>query len=203
MANSAAPARRPTRMVSTFGWSKPSMMANTTVGSERRQRPVTVSTHAVTINSSLGCIAAHPLLAPLAVYCKARLAISSFSREGGFLLACAVVARGLPKLLDVRRRQLGPIDLQRQLFEFTGELEWNLVLLGDRRAGVGADVEVLVPLQYQRDRALHRLARHFLAVDLEHASAAATDAAHVVERKRAGTQAVVLEVELQDVLAGC
>src|SRR5262245_24235417 len=50
---------------------------------------------------------------------------------------------------------------------------------------------------------LHRLTRHFLAVDLEHAGATATDTAHVVERKRAGTEAVVLKVELQGVFAGC
>ena len=51
-------------------------------------------------------------------------------------------------------------------------------------------------------RALHLLGGHFLAVHLEHARAAAADAAHVVEGQGAHAQAVVLEVELQGVLAG-
>ena len=46
-----------------------------------------------------------------------------------------------------------------------------------RRAGVGADIEVVVPLHDQRNRQLHNLARDLLAVDLEHARATATDAA--------------------------
>src|SRR5215471_14050581 len=118
------------------------------------------------------------------------------------LLGRAVVARGLLELLDVRRWQLRSIDLQRELVELAGEAERHLVVIGHRRASVGADVKVLVPLQDQRDRALHALARHLLAVDLEHAGAAAADAAHVVEGERARSKAVVLEVELQLVLAG-
>jgi hypothetical protein len=42
-------------------------------------------------------------------------------------------------------------------------------------------VEVPVPLHNQRNRVLHSLPRHLFAVDLEHTSAAASNAAHVVE----------------------
>src|SRR5215471_12930075 len=117
------------------------------------------------------------------------------------LLGRAVVARGLLELLDVRRCQLRSIDLQRELVELAGETERHLVIIGHRRAGVGADVEVLVPLQDQRNSALHSVARHLLAVDFEHTSAAAADAAQIVKCERADSQPVVFEVELQRVLA--
>jgi hypothetical protein len=54
-------AQRPTKMVSAVGCSKPSRMANTTLGNETSKRPATVSTLAVTINSSFGCIPTRPL----------------------------------------------------------------------------------------------------------------------------------------------
>ena len=41
---------------------------------------------------------------------------------------------------------LRPIDLQCELVEFAGEAESHLVVVGHRRADVGADVKVLVPL---------------------------------------------------------
>src|SRR5262249_47249301 len=106
------------------------------------------------------------------------------------------------ELLDVLRRQLRPIDCERELVELTGELEGHLVVpVIDGRAGIGADVEVLVPLPDERNSVLQLLARHLLAVHLEHAGAAAADAAYVVKGKRAKTEAVILEVELQRVLA--
>src|SRR5262245_8809734 len=46
------------------------------------------------------------------------------------------------------------------------------------------------------------LARDLLAVDLEHPRTALADAAQVVEGERAHAEAVVLEVELDSVLAG-
>src|SRR5262245_50379784 len=99
--------------------------------------------------------------------------------------SAAVVARGCLQLLDIRRRQLRPVDFERKLVELAGEAEGDLVIVRNRRAGVRADVEVLVPLQDQRNSALHSLARHLLAVDFEHTSAAATDAAQIVECERA------------------
>ena len=94
-------------------------------------------------------------------------------------------------------RQLRPVDLERQLVELAGERERHLVVLVvHRRAGVGADVEGLVPLQDERERVFHLLGGDFLAVHLEHAGAALADAAHVVEGQRARAEAVVLEVEL-------
>ena len=54
----------------------------------------------------------------------------------------------------------------------------------------------------QRDGALHLLVGDRLAVDLEDAGAAAADAAHAVEGERAHAEPVVLEVELERVLAG-
>jgi len=66
----------------------------------------------------------------------------------------------------------------------------------------GADVESLVPLEKQRNRALHLPHRDDLAVDLEHAGAAPSDPTHVVEGESGHAKAVVLEVVLQRVLAG-
>src|SRR5262249_40510494 len=60
------------------------------------------------------------------------------------LLAHSVVALCFPQLLDIFRRQLRSIDLQRELVELAGETEWHLVVIGHRRASVGADVKVLV-----------------------------------------------------------
>ena len=48
---------------------------------------------------------------------------------------------------------------------------------------------------------LHVLARNLFAVDLEHAGAAAADTAYVVKGERAHSEAVVLKVELDRVLA--
>src|SRR5262245_50220979 len=45
------------------------------------------------------------------------------------LLGRPVVARGCLQLLDVRRRQLRPIDCERQLVELAGEAERHLVVL--------------------------------------------------------------------------
>src|SRR5262249_2637817 len=82
------------------------------------------------------------------------------------------------------------------------KLERPVLILGHGRASLCADVEVLVPLHDQRDRVLHRLARHLLAVDLKHASPAATYAAYVVEGERGRSEAVIFEVELKRCLPG-
>src|SRR5262249_26295844 len=68
-------------------------------------------------------------------------------------------------------------------------------------AGVGADIEVFSPLHDQRNGVRYGLASHLLAVHLKHAGAATADAAHAVVGERAHTEAIVLEVELQCVLA--
>src|SRR5262249_44868692 len=95
------------------------------------------------------------------------------------------------------------LDLQRQFVERASELERHLVVLVVYRcASVSADVEVLVPLEDQRQCVLHLLARNLLAVDLEDADATATDAAQVVEGERSHAQSVMLEVELERVPAG-
>src|SRR6188508_1839254 len=63
-----------------------------------------------------------------------------------------IVARGLLQFLEVLRRERWPVDLQRQLFELASEAERHLVVcIVPRRAGVGADVEVLIPLHNQWD----------------------------------------------------
>src|SRR5262249_5216777 len=72
----------------------------------------------------------------------------------------------------------------------------------NRRACVGTDVEVLVPLHDERNGVLHGLARYLLVVDLEYTGAAAGETAHVVEGQRADAEPVILEVELKRVLAG-
>src|SRR5215831_9641582 len=49
---------------------------------------------------------------------------------------------------------------------------------------------------------VHRLARHLLPINLEHASTTAADAAQIVEGKRPYSKPVILEIKLQRVLAG-
>src|SRR5262245_1615670 len=49
---------------------------------------------------------------------------------------------------------------------------------------------------------IHRLARHLLPINLEHACAASADAAQIVEGKRPYSKPVILEIKLQRVLAG-
>ena len=48
-------------------------------------------------------------------------------------------------------------------------------------AGIGADVKRFVPLQDERQGALHCLGGHLLAVHFEDAGAAAADATQVIE----------------------
>jgi hypothetical protein len=60
---------------------------------------------------------------------------------------------------DIRRRQLRPIDLERELVERAGKFEWDLVILGHWGAGIGADVEVLVPLHNEWNGMRHSLPR--------------------------------------------
>src|SRR5262245_66121321 len=107
----------------------------------------------------------------------------------------------MPQLLDVPRRQPGPIDLERQLVELAGKPERHLVVcVVHRRAGIGADVKILVPWPAERDGSLQGLTRHFGTVDLENAGAAAADAANAVEGERGEAEAVIFEVELKRVL---
>src|SRR5262249_43910433 len=124
-------------------------------------------------------------------------------RGAGPLLTHPVVPLGLlHEALLVLGRQLRTVDGQRQLVELAGELERHLVVLVVHRcAGVGADVEGLVPLEDERDRVVHLLGAHDLAVDLEHSGAGLADAAQVVEGEGRDAEAVVLEVELERVLA--
>ena len=120
------------------------------------------------------------------------------------LLAHLVVSLGLHQPLLVFGRELRPVDRQRQFVELAGEFERHLIVLVVHRcAGVRADVEGLVPLHDERDRMLHFLTGHFLAVHLEYAGTALADAAQVVEGQRAHSEAVVLEVKLHGVFAGC
>ena len=99
--------------------------------------------------------------------------------------------------------QLRAVHLDRQLVELGGKGERRLVVrvvhAGQR---VGADVEALVPLQDHRQRVRHGNGLDSFAVHLERAGAAAAEAAHVIEGERAQAEAVILEVELQRVLAG-
>src|SRR5262249_60347719 len=76
------------------------------------------------------------------------------------------------------------------------------VLVVNRRAGVGADIERLVPLEDEPDTVVHLLRAYGLAIDLELPGARLPDAAHVVEGQRPDPEALVLEVELEGVLAG-
>src|SRR5439155_15108304 len=53
-------------------------------------------------------------------------------------------ARRILKPLDVFGTQFRPVDIQRDLVQLTGESEWRaVVVIVDRRAGVGPDIERL------------------------------------------------------------
>src|SRR5262249_255814 len=118
------------------------------------------------------------------------------------LLARRLLLLLLHQPLLVRRRDLwaggGHGDLV-VLFRERDRPPAGVVL--DRRAGVGADVEVLVPLEDERDRVLHLLTRDVLTVDLQHAGTALAEPAVAAEHERRRSEPVVLEVELQRVLA--
>ncbi len=94
----------------------------------------------------------------------------------------AVILLGRFELFDVLGGQTGPIDLDDQLAELTGELERDLVIfVVHRSAGIGADVKSFIPLQDERQGALHFLGGYLLAVHLENAGAAAADAAQIIK----------------------
>jgi hypothetical protein len=107
------------------------------------------------------------------------------------------------EFLDVVLGEDRPLHLKRQLIELGGQRERRRVV-GIVHTGkrVGADVEALVPLQDHRQRALHRLCRHHLAIHLKGAGAGSAETAHVVVGKRSHPEAVILEVELDGVTAG-
>src|SRR5215471_11175417 len=119
------------------------------------------------------------------------------------LLARRLLLLLLHEPLLVRRGELRAVDGQRDLVDLAGERERHLVVLVvDRRAGVRADVQVLVPLENEREGVLHPLARDFRAVDLEDSGAALAEPTVAAEHERRRTEAVVPEVELERVLAG-
>ena len=64
------------------------------------------------------------------------------------------------------------LGLYRQPCEFSRETIGHLVVVVvDRRPSVGTDVQIFIPLQDRRARALQLQIGYFLAVDLQHASA--------------------------------
>src|SRR5690606_31241931 len=110
--------------------------------------------------------------------------------------------RGRLLLLVVLGRGMRAVALDCQLVDLSVDgVVWLVVLVVDAGERVGTHVEVLVPLQDQRDGALHGLPRDLLAVDLEHALAAAADPADAVEGERADAEPVIGEGELERVLA--
>src|SRR5260370_11586753 len=70
------------------------------------------------------------------------------------LLSHTVVSLSLfLQQFDVGSGQHWRLDLEGQLVELAGEAERHLIIVVvDRRAGVGTDIEVLVPLQDEWDR---------------------------------------------------
>ncbi len=69
------------------------------------------------------------------------------------LLAGFVVTLSFLQLLDIGRSQLWPVDGERELDDFAVEFEGHLiVLVVHRRTGIGADIEVFVPLQDEGKR---------------------------------------------------
>src|SRR5689334_4684861 len=110
------------------------------------------------------------------------------------------IRRGALRFLQfsyVVGRQLRRIERDRQLVDLAGELERHLIILVvDRVASVGPDIEGLVDRKYERDRALHCLRRDHLAVHLEGAGAAASEAAQIVEGQRREAETVIFEIIL-------
>src|SRR5262249_30227444 len=84
----------------------------------------------------------------------------------------------LLQLLDVPRRKLRSIDLDRQLVQLRRQFEGNLVI-GIVHAGqrVGTDVKRFVELEDDRDGVLHFLTGDLLAINAERPGAALADAA--------------------------
>src|SRR5215831_8692634 len=70
-----------------------------------------------------------------------------------------------------------------ELAEGAGELERHLVgiILDDRRAGIGADVERFIEREPRLNRALDAALRHLLAVNQQRAHAALADTATIVD----------------------
>jgi len=59
-----------------------------------------------------------------------------------------VVSLSFLQLLAIGRSQLWPVDGESELGDFAVEFEEHLiVLVVHKRAGIGADIEVFVPLQ--------------------------------------------------------
>src|SRR5262249_51489924 len=91
---------------------------------------------------------------------------------------------------------------ERDLVDLARERERHLVVLVvDRRAGIGPDVEVLVPLKDERDRVLHLLARDFSAVDLQYAGAAPAEPTIATGHERRRPDPGIPDLELERVLA--
>src|SRR5271156_4306743 len=89
----------------------------------------------------------------------------------------------------VRRHQLLRPELERQLVDFAGEVERQLVAIVHRCAGIAADVKGLINGHQKRDRVLHCLPRQLLTVHREYAGATL-----------AWTGTIVLEIERDRVL---
>src|SRR5438477_8059646 len=110
---------------------------------------------------------------------------------------------GILEFLDLFLRELRAIHLDGQPVKLSGQRERRLIILiihASQR--VGTDIEALVPLQNHRQGVRHRDGLDFLAIHLERAGARTAEAAHVIERKCAQAQAVILEIKLDGMLAG-
>ena len=96
-----------------------------------------------------------------------------------------------------------PVDGESQLDELTIEFDRDLVvLIVHWRAGIGANIEIFVPLQDQGNGVFHGLCGHGFAINLEDARSTAADAAGASKGKRAHAEPVVLEIKLDGVLTG-
>src|SRR5262245_29498720 len=130
-------------------------------------------------------------------------AVSALAFVNDLLLRVGGSLQAFFELLDVLRRQLRAVKLDREFVEFGRQRErWLVVGVVDAGQSIGTDVEALVPLQDRRQGLFHFPGGDDLAVEFQRANAGATDAGEVVERQRARTKAVVLEVELDDMPAG-
>jgi hypothetical protein len=104
--------------------------------------------------------------------CAASIRTSPYTRTTVRSIGLRLLLHRRLQSLDGRRRELRPIDLDRQLVEFSHRRKWRFVFdVVDAGERVKIDVEALVPLQDHWLRLLHSPRGDLLAVYLECAGA--------------------------------
>ena len=115
--------------------------------------------------------------------------------QSPFALSCIAACQ----LLNIRRRQLRAVDLDRQLVEFGGQRKWRFIVLVVDAGQCVREVRRRSsrPIAVRHRQCLrHPLCRYLLAVNPQRAGARLGKAAEVVVFERANSDPFVLEVKL-------